>query len=131
MEAIMPEELTIWWQKVPPEWHSTIQTAGVVVGALLGGLILGALVTRFLSARNFDAALRFPGSSSAAIAIHGITPTFIAGLLVRLTVWAGAGWWLAQMHGRLELAGTLALVINRTWAVVTMLVIALGLGSLL
>ncbi len=62
---------------------------------------------------------------------HGITPTFIAGLLVRLTVWAGAAWWLAHKHDRVELANTLVLVLKRTWMLATVLTTALAVGSLL
>src|SRR5262249_10192347 len=82
--------------------------------------------------RNFDAALRLPGSSPPdPEAERGFTPTWVAGLLVRLTVWAVAAWWLARKHGQAEAAQTLALILRRTWAVAAVLVAALGLGSLL
>src|SRR5262249_50939666 len=75
--------------------------------------------------------LRLPSSTPPdAEADRGFTPTFVAGLLVRLTIWAGAAWWLAQQHGRVELAATLKLIINRTWAIATVLVASLALGSL-
>src|SRR5262249_61645198 len=78
------------------------------------------------------AALRLPGSSPPGPeAERGFTPTWIAGLLVRVTVWAGAAWWLARKHGQAEAAQTLALILSRTWAVAAVLVAALGLGSLL
>jgi hypothetical protein len=90
------------------------------------------MVARALRARDFDAALRVAGSSPpGAEAGRGFTPTLVAGLLVRLTVWAAAGWWLAHKHGRVEIANTLGLVISRTWAVAAVLVAALALGSLL
>jgi hypothetical protein len=88
------------------------------------------MAARALGARNFDAALRLPGSSPPG-ADRGFTPTLIAGLLVRLTVWAGAAWWLAHKHGQAELAGTLALILRRTWALAAVLVGALALGTLL
>jgi hypothetical protein len=90
------------------------------------------MVTRALRARNFDAALRVPGSSPPGPdAERSITPTLIAGILVRMTIWTVAAWWLARQHGQVELANSLARVINRTWALTTALVAALALGSLL
>src|SRR5262249_52232423 len=62
---------------------------------------------------------------------RGLTPTLVAGLLVRLTVWAGAACWLAQQHGRADLAATLGLVVKPAWALAAVLVAALALGSLL
>src|SRR5262249_32673255 len=103
-----------------------------VLGALLVGHILGVMVSRALHARNFDATLRLPGSSPPGPETdRGITPTLVAGLLVRLTVWAGAASWLAHKYGQVELAATLGLIMNRTWALAAMLVAALALGSLL
>src|SRR5260370_581606 len=130
-EADMLNELQTWWQNASPEMQAAIQFGGVVLGALLCGQLLGVFVARVLAARNFDAALRLPSSSPPdPEADRGFTPPFVAGLLVRLTVWAGAAWWLAQKHGRAELASTLGLVINRTWAIATILVASLVLGSL-
>src|SRR4029077_1369615 len=103
------EQLKNWWQNTTPETQAALQDGGVVVVALLGGYVLGAIVARRLRARNFDAALRLPGSSPIADADSHITPTYIAGWLVRLTVWGAAAWWLAHKHGREELAGTVAL----------------------
>ncbi|HXG12604.1 MAG TPA: hypothetical protein VNK04_22800 [Gemmataceae bacterium] len=127
----MLDELQIWWQNLTPQTQGAIRDGSLVLAALLGGHFLGTMVARALRARNFDAALRPPGSSPAAEASAGITPTLIAGLLVRLTIWAGAAWWLARQHGRPELASTLGLIINRTWALAAVLVAALGLASLL
>jgi hypothetical protein len=128
----MLDELRTWWQNTTPETQAALQAVGIVVAALLGGHFLGSMVARVLRARNFDAVLRLPGSTPARTdADRGFTPTAVAGLLVRLTVWAGAGWWLAHAYGRVELANTLALIINRTWALSTVLVATLGLGSLL
>jgi hypothetical protein len=52
-------------------------------------------------------------------------------MLVRLTVWALAGWWVARQHGQVEFAQRLGLIINRTWALAAVLVAALALGSVL
>jgi hypothetical protein len=132
VEADMLDELQTWWQNTTPETRTALQTGGLVIAALLGGHFLGAIVARALRARNFDAALRVPGSSSSgAEPDHGITPTLIAGLLVRLTVWAGAACWLAHKHGRVEFAHTLELIIKRTWALAAVLAAALALGGLL
>src|SRR5262245_29206294 len=113
----MLDELRSWWQNTTPETREAIQTTGLVIAALLGGHFLGAMVGRILRTKKFDAALRLPSSSPEGTeSEHGITPTFLAGLLVRLTVWVGAAWWLAHRYHRAELADTLALLLKRTWA---------------
>src|SRR5262245_40166284 len=128
----MLEQWQTWWEQVPPEAQAVLPAVGVVLGALLGGYVLGKIVAGFLRARNFDAALRLPGAPPPGPeADRGITPTRVAGLLVQLTVWAGAACWLARQHGQDQLAGTLALVMGRTWAGAGVLVAALALGSLL
>jgi hypothetical protein len=126
------DELQTWWRNTTPEAQAALQTGGLVLAALLGGHFLGLLVARALRARNFDAALRVPGSPAPAPgADPGITPTLLAGLLVRLTVWAGAAWWLARQHGRVDLANTLGLVMSRAWALAAGLVAVLAVGGLL
>jgi hypothetical protein len=129
----MLEQLQTWWQQVPPEAQAVLPAVGVVLGALLGGYVLGKIVAGVLRARNFDAALRLQGAPPppGPEADRGITPTLVAGLLVQLTVWAAAAWWLARQHGQDQLAGTLALVMGRTWAGAAVLVAALALASLL
>jgi hypothetical protein len=128
----MLNELTSLWQDITPQAQTAILDIGLALAALVGGHFLGAVVARGLRARNFDAVLRVPGSSSPNFeADRGFTPTLVAGILVRLTVWAGAAWWLAHQHGQVELADTLALVVRRTWALALVLAAALGLGSLL
>jgi hypothetical protein len=125
------DQVQSYWQNITPETQALLRTVGLVAAALLGGHLLGALVARGLRARNFDAVLRLPGSTPGPDADRGITATFLAGVLVRLTVWAGAGWWLARQYGQPELATTLAQTIARTWALAAVLVAALSLGSLL
>jgi hypothetical protein len=127
----MFDDLQEWWENALPQIQAALPDGLLVLGALLGGHFLGAMVSRGLRTRNFDAALRLPDSSRTKEADHGITPTLVAGLLVRLTVWAGAACWLAQEHGRGDVAGTLSLIINRTWGFAAVLVAALALGSLL
>jgi hypothetical protein len=127
----MLEQLQTWWQNFTPEMQIVLQEGSLLLAALLVGYLLGGIVARFLRAKNFDAALRLPRSSPHGAEEHGITPTLVAGLLVRLTVWAGAASWLAHRHGRDEIANTLGLVMNRTWALATILVAALIIGSLL
>lgn len=128
----MLDELRTWWQNTPPEMRESIQTVGLIVAALLGGHFLGSMAARTLRAKKFDAVLRLPSSSpEGAEPEHGITPTFLAGMLVRLTIWVGAAWWLAQKYQRVELADTLALLLKRTWALAAVFTTALALGSLL
>jgi hypothetical protein len=128
----MLDELQTWWQNRSPETEGYLLEGGVLLAAFLGGLLLGAIVARALRARNFDAMFYLPGSSPAGSdARHGFTPAFIAGFLVRLTVWARAAWWLANRHGWVDFADTLGLIITRTWAVAALLVAVLTLGSLL
>jgi hypothetical protein len=123
----MLDQWQSFWQNVTPEMRIYVQEGGVLLLALLGGHLLGKTVARALQAKNFDVALRLPGPQPE----HGITPTLIAGLLVRLTVWAAAACWLANRHGREDLASTVGLVIHRTWGLAALLVAALALGSLL
>src|SRR5207244_6958745 len=128
----MLDELQNWWQQITPEMRAVGQQGGLVLVALIGGYFLGSMVARALRARNFDAALRLPGASPPATdPSRCFSPTTVAGLLVRLTVWAAAAWWLARSYGRPDIATTLGLIINRAWALATVLVAALGLGSLL
>jgi hypothetical protein len=125
------DELQIWWQNISPEMQAVVQAVGLAIAALVVGQFVGVMTARTLRARNFDALLRLPSTSLPADPDSGITPTFIAGLLVRLTVWAGAAWWFARQHGQVELAATLGLIIKRTWLLASVLVAALALGSLL
>jgi hypothetical protein len=128
----MLEQLQSWWQLIPPEAQAVLPAVGVVLGALLGGYVLGKIVAGVLRARNFDAALRLAGAAPpGAEADRGFTPTRVAGLLVQLTVWTGAAWWLARQYGQDQLAGTLVLVLGRTWAGAAVLAAALALASLL
>jgi hypothetical protein len=126
------EDVKNWWQNLAPEIQTAIQQGSLVLVALLGGHILGGIVTRALRAKNFDAALRLPSSSPPSPGTeHGFTPSSIAGTMVRLTVWAVAGWWLARQHGRADIASLIGVVINRVWALAAVLVPTLAMGSLL
>jgi hypothetical protein len=125
----MPEQLQTWWQNVTPETQALLKEGALLLLALVGGHLIGGMVARVLRARNFDAVLRLPGS--AATDGRSFTPTFVAGLLVRFSLWAAAVSWLAHRHGREELAATLGLILNRTWALATVLTAAMTLGSFL
>jgi hypothetical protein len=128
----MFDQLQTWWQNITPETQANLQTGGWVLAAVLGGYFLGSMVARGLRARNFDAVLSLPTSSPPGPdAGRGFTPSVVAGLLVRLTVWAGTAWWLAHKYGQVEFANTLGLIIKRTWAITTVVVAALALGSVL
>jgi hypothetical protein len=126
----MLEQLQNWWQNAAPQVEPVLREGGVIVVALLAGHFVGAMVSRALGARNFDATLRLPGSSPPAPGA-GITPTLLAGLLVRLTVWGALLGWLARQHGQPEIASTVALVLSRAWALGSVLVMTLALASLL
>jgi len=52
----MLDELRAWWENTTPEMREGLQTTGLVLAALLGGQILGALIARTLRAKKFDAA---------------------------------------------------------------------------
>jgi hypothetical protein len=128
----MLDTLTTWWQDTSPETQTALRDVGVALVALLGGHLLGVLVARALRGRNLDAALRLPGSAPAGPeASHGFTPTWVAGVLVRLSVWAAAAGWLAHQRGYVEFADGLTLILRRTWGLAALLVAALALGSLL
>jgi MFS family permease len=128
----MLDQLRTWWENTSPEMQAGVRDGGLALVALLGGHFLGAMVARGLRARNFDAFLRLPSSSPPSPETErGFTPTFFAGVLVRLSVWAGAACWLANKHGYVDVGHTLWVIIGRTWAVAAMLVAALALGSLL
>jgi hypothetical protein len=126
----MVNDLQTWWQNTTPEVRTPLEVVSVVAGALLIGHFLATLVARTLRARNFDAFLRVPGAAPRVAGVEGdISPTLIAALLVRLSIAAGAVWWLAFRHEQFELARTLGLIISRTWTVAAVLVAALALGS--
>ena len=125
------EQLQIWWENLGPDMQAVVQEVSLAIAALVGGHFLGVMTVRALRAKNFDAVLRLPVTSPPTPQDEGITPTLIAGLLVRLTVWATAAWWLAWHHGQVELADTLGWIIKRTWALSSVLVAVLALASLL
>jgi hypothetical protein len=125
----MFDELQTWWQSTAPETQAIVQAVSLIVVAIVGGHYLGGLVERVLRVHHFDAALRLPGSPPATE--PGITPTLVAGLVVRLTVAAMAISWLARKHGRDDIADTLRLIMSRSWALAAILVAALTLASLL
>jgi hypothetical protein len=132
-EVDMPDDLQTYWDMLTPQSQGLIQAVGLVLLGLAGGHFLGSMVARGLRARNFDAALRPPGSPppSPLDPDTGITPTFVAGWLVRLTVWAWPVWWLAREYGRADFANSLGLIVSRAWALAAVLTAGLSLGSIL
>jgi hypothetical protein len=124
----MLHELQTWWQATGPETQAIIREGGLVVVFLLAGYLLGNMVARSLRAMNFDAAVRLTGSSESP---QGFSVTGLAGLLVRLTVWAAALYWLARQHDKPEWAAMIGIIINRTWALVTILIIILAVASMI
>lgn len=126
----MFEEAQSYWQNLSPENHSHIKYGGIALAALVVGHILGSMAARVLRSRNFDAALRLPGGNTPS-ADTGITPTFLAGWLVRLSIWGWAAGWLATQYGWADVAPTVGPILRRTWALVGVLVVILGLGSML
>jgi hypothetical protein len=125
----MFEELQSWWRSTTPESQAVALAVSLIILALLGAHFLGGLVERALRAHNFDAALRLPGSPPATE--PGITPTLVAGLLVRLSIVAIAISLLARRYGRDDISDTVRLVMSRSWALAAILVSALTLGGLL
>jgi len=126
----MWNDLQSWWQNATPDTQTLIWNGGLAVVALFGGWIVGAVVARILYGWNFDGFFRLssvPGGGDD----RGLTPTRIAALLVRLTIWAAAGAWLAGRYGRPEIAETVWRVIPRVWSLTAVLAAALALGGLL
>lgn len=124
-------EVQAWWEGIGPEYQVLIQNGGIVLAALVVGHFAGSFIARILTARNFDAVLRAPGSAGPhADGERGFTASFVIGVLVRLSIWAGAGWWLARQSGKVEWAGTIQLIVYRTWVVAGTLLGALALAGL-
>jgi hypothetical protein len=119
--------LQTWWLNITPETFALLQQAGVGLAALVGGHLLGSMVARFFRGRDLDVALGLSGSSAGGR--PGFTPTFVCGMLVRLTVWGLAVSWLARQHGWVEVASTLGLVISRAWALAGVLITALAVAG--
>jgi hypothetical protein len=127
----MLNELQSWWQNATPETQTLVWDGGLAAAALFGGLIAGAVVARILRGWNFDGAFRLSSVPPGGGVDRGLTPTRVAALLVRLTVWAAAGGWLAGRYGRPDIAETVWLVIPRVWSLTAVLAAALVLGGLL
>jgi hypothetical protein len=128
----MLEQLQSWWENLTPEMRGYILDGAVALGALLGGHWLGKFVGRFLRAGRFNSLFRVtrqpPGGSDDD---HFFTPTMLAGLLVRLTVWAFAASWLLPKYGRPELAESISSKIGPVWTVAAALAAVLALAGLL
>jgi hypothetical protein len=128
----MLDELQSRWQNLTPEMRAYVLDGALALGALLGGHWLGKLVGRFLRARRFDVLFRVTAPATGAPDEgHGITPTMLAGLLVRLTAWAFAAWWLLPRYGQAELAQSIPRMIGRVWIVAAGLTVVLALAGVL
>src|SRR5439155_25398246 len=90
-----------------------------------------AVAARILHRWSFDGFFRLSSVPPGGGDDRGLTPTRVAALLVRLTVWAAAGGWLAGRYGRPDIAETVRLVIPRVWSLTAVLAAALVLGGLL
>ena len=124
-------ELQSWWTDLPPETRAYVWDGGVAFAALVGGFIIGRMVARTLRGLNFDAAFDLSGGGpGGGPAGRGFTPTRAVGLLVRLTVWAGAVWWFLDKYGRPDLAESLRLIAGRVWALIVLLAGTLVVGGL-
>jgi hypothetical protein len=126
----MWNDLQSWWQNLTPENQTQIWNGGLAVAALFGGWIVGSVVGRILYGWNFDGFFRL-SSNPGGYEDRGLTPTRVAAHLVRLTVWAAAGAWLAGRYGRPEIAETVWRVIPRAWSLTGVLVAVLILGGFL
>src|SRR5213080_1823402 len=93
----MWNDLQSWWQNFTPETQTLVWDGGLAALALVGGWIAGAVVARILDRWNFDGAFRL-SSVPGGYEDRGLTPTRVAALLVRLTIWAAAAGWLAGRY---------------------------------
>jgi hypothetical protein len=125
------DQLQTWWQSTTPAMQAALREGSILLVALAAGHFIGAMVARALGARDFDATLRLPGASPVPRAGGGITPTLLAGWLVRLSIWGAAIAWLARQYDQPKIASTIGLILSRTWALGGVLVMTLALASLL
>jgi hypothetical protein len=124
-------ELQSWWNDVPPETRTYVWDGCVAFAALVGGFVIGGMVARTLRGLSFDVAFDLSGGGpGGGPASRSYTPTRAVGLLVRLTVWAGAVWWFLGKYGRPDLAESLRLIGGRVWALIAMLAGTLVVGDL-
>jgi hypothetical protein len=128
----MLEPVQSWWQNLSPQYRAYILDGGLALGALIGGHLLGVLVGRFLRAYRFNSLFRVTGPvAEQPQEDRGFTPTMLAGLLVRLTVWAFAAAWLLRQYGKPEIADSTTKVIGQVWALAGGGAAALALAGLL
>ena len=126
--------LQAWWQELTPESQDFLYGAGLLLGALLAGEVMGRLVRGRLRAQDFDASLRPPWLSPAGGTRGGprpLSPSGLVGGLVRCTVWGAGVWWLAGEHGAAGLASALEWAAGRVWSLAIVLIVALCLARVL
>src|SRR5262245_41613744 len=99
--------LEVWWYELPPNGQAFLRAVGIFVAAFLLAKFLGLIVRRTLRHGSFDAALRAPWLPSANKGQPDSSffrPTRLLGILVKLSVWAGAVWLVANEQGWTGLA---------------------------
>jgi hypothetical protein len=110
-----------WWQNLWLTQRQGIWDALVLVGALVGGKLVGIIVRAWLKRLGIDDLLRTPFAPNRP---RPKEPSDVAGYLCVGTVWSIALWWITRQHGLSQIADSLLTLTGRLWF------IALALGGL-
>jgi len=111
-----------WWQNLWLTQRQGIWDALVLVGALVGGKLVGIVVRAWLKRLGIDDLLRTPFAPNRP---RPKEPSDVAGYLCVGTVWSIALWWITRQHGLSQIADSLLTLTGRLWF------IALALGAAL
>jgi hypothetical protein len=111
-----------WWQNLWLTQRQGIWDALVLVGALVGGKLVGIIVRAWLKRLGIDDLLRTPFAPNRP---RPKEPSDVAGYLCVGTVWSIALWWITRQHGLSQIADSLLTLTGRLWF------IALALGAAL
>ncbi len=116
-----------WWSGLDDASRVAFRNGGVVLGALVLGYLIKAVVQHLFVAKGLDRCLRFPWASVQPTTGKGSRPqepganhsalTGLTGWFFMLTVWAGTAWLIAGWHGYVEAARAILLVLLRSWQV--------------